>query len=202
MPVRKLRHSSTRAEVNPPAPVCAEKPGGRAVRLLDDKPTRIYVPLLMRPWIMGACHPNACCHLGVARTLSMLDSIYWSIGVNICTRWLLRCCRQCQTRESSRQTVRWTILSLPLPFGPGVAVSVSSPPSLLHLGETLTFYSLRIGSADAQTCTPPLLRNSRLKAPPTSWSRSIYLCGGVRPAPSPIMDGNYSPSCHLPRTSF
>ena len=35
----------------PPAPVCLYKPGGRAARLLHDEPARIYVPLLMRPWI-------------------------------------------------------------------------------------------------------------------------------------------------------
>ena len=60
-------------KLTPPAPVCPDKPGGRAARLLHDEPTRIYVPLLMRPWIMQACHANASCHLGVARTLSMLE---------------------------------------------------------------------------------------------------------------------------------
>ena len=111
-------------KLTPPAPVCSDKPGGRAARLLDDEPTRIYVPLLMRPWIMQACHAKASCHLGVARTLSMLERFYWWIGMNVCTRWWLRRCLQCQARKSSRQTVRWPILSLPLPSGPGVAVSV------------------------------------------------------------------------------
>ena len=64
------------------------------------------------------------CHLGVARTLSMLERFYWWIGMNISTRWWLRHCLQCQERKSSRQTTRWPILSLPLPSGPGIAISV------------------------------------------------------------------------------
>ena len=51
-------------------------PSGRAARLLNDEPTRIYVPLLMRPWTMQTCHANASCHLGLARTLAMLDRFY------------------------------------------------------------------------------------------------------------------------------
>lgn len=39
----------------PPAPAHLNKPDGRAARLLNDEPVRIYVPLLMRPWIMQAC---------------------------------------------------------------------------------------------------------------------------------------------------
>ena len=38
-----------------------------------DDPVRIYVPLLARPWIMHACHADASCHLGVTRTLKMLE---------------------------------------------------------------------------------------------------------------------------------
>ena len=99
-------------------------PSGRAARLLNDEPTRIYVPLLMRPWIMQACHANASCHLRVARTLSTLERFYWWIGMNISTRWWLRHCLQCQALKSSRQTARWPIPSLPLPSDPGIAISV------------------------------------------------------------------------------
>ena len=56
-----------------PAPVCPDQPGGREAYLLDDEPTRIYVPLFMRPWVKQACHSNASCHFGVARTLSILE---------------------------------------------------------------------------------------------------------------------------------
>ena len=40
-------------------------------------PVRIYVPLLARPWIMHACHADASCHLGVTRTLKMLERFFW-----------------------------------------------------------------------------------------------------------------------------
>ena len=86
-------------KLTPLTPVCPDKPGGRAARLLDDEPTRIYVPLLMRPWMLQACHANASCHLGVARTFSMIERFYWWIDMKICTRWWLRRCLLCQARS-------------------------------------------------------------------------------------------------------
>ena len=82
-------------KLTPPAPACPDKPGGRAARLLHDESTRIYVPILMRPWIMHTCQANASCHLGVDRTLSMRERFYWWIGMGICTRWWLRRCLHC-----------------------------------------------------------------------------------------------------------
>ena len=78
----------------------------------------------MRPWIMQVCHAKASGHLVVARTLSMLERFCWWTGMSVSTRWWLRRRLQCQARLSSRQTVRWPILALPLPSGPGVVVSV------------------------------------------------------------------------------
>ena len=94
----------------------------------------------MRPWIILAYHANASCHLGVARTLSMLEHIYCWIGMSICTRWWLRHCLQCQAQTSSRQTVRWPIISLPLLSGTGVAVSVDyfAPPPFTPRGNCHT----------------------------------------------------------------
>ena len=63
-------------KLTPPDSVCPDKPDGRAARLLHNEPTRIYIPLLIRPWIVHACHANASCHLGVARTLAMLERFY------------------------------------------------------------------------------------------------------------------------------
>ena len=42
-------------------PTRSDKPNcvGRAACLLNDEPVRNYVPLLMRPWIMQACHSTA-----------------------------------------------------------------------------------------------------------------------------------------------
>ena len=102
----------------------ATRPGGRAARLLQDEPIRIYVPMTMRPWVMIACHSNALCHLGSARTLAILEQFYWWIGMSISTRYWVRACHKCQARKTSRRTVRWPIISIPLPSGPGVSISV------------------------------------------------------------------------------
>ena len=59
-----------------PAPD-SQRSVGRAVGMLNDEPIRIYVPLLMRPWVMQACHSTASCHLGTTRTLRMLKRFYW-----------------------------------------------------------------------------------------------------------------------------
>ena len=44
--------------------------------------------------------------------------------MNVCTRWWLRHCLKCQARKTPRLTVRWPIISIPLPEGPGIAISV------------------------------------------------------------------------------
>ena len=69
--------------VRGPAAV-APRPDGPPARLRRppfNDPVRIYVPLLARPWIMHACHTDASCHLGVTRTLEMLERFYWWVGV-------------------------------------------------------------------------------------------------------------------------
>ena len=59
-------------------PTSSDKPNsvGRAACLLNDEPVHIYVPLLMRPWIMQACHSTATYHLGTTGTLRMLERFY------------------------------------------------------------------------------------------------------------------------------
>ena len=105
----------------------ASRPDGPPARPrrppLNDS-VRIYVPLLARPWIMHACHADASCHLGVTRTLKMLERFYWWVGMEACTKWWVCRCLKCQARETSRQTVRWPVHPIPLPNSPGVAVSV------------------------------------------------------------------------------
>ena len=54
----------------------------------------------------------------------MLERFYWWIGMDICTRWWVRHCLKCQARKTSRHTARWPVIFLPLPNGPGQAVSV------------------------------------------------------------------------------
>ena len=46
--------------------------------------------------------------------------------MNMCTRWWLRHCLKCQARKTPRLTVRWPIISIPVPEGPGVPVSVDN----------------------------------------------------------------------------
>ena len=67
----------------------ASRPDGHPARLRRppfNDPVRIYVPLLARPWIMHACHADASCHLGVTRTLKMLERFYWWVGMKACTK--------------------------------------------------------------------------------------------------------------------
>ena len=78
----------------------------------------------MRPWVLHTCHSTTACHLDVARTLGMLRRYYWWIGMDVSTRWWLRRSLKCQAHKTSRQTIRWPTLSLPIPIGPGILVSV------------------------------------------------------------------------------
>ena len=96
----------------------------RRSRAPFDNPVRIYVPHLARPWIMPACHADASCRLGLTRTLKMLERFYWWISMEVCAKWGVRRCLKCQARKTYRQTIRWPTLSIPLPKGPGVSVSV------------------------------------------------------------------------------
>ena len=96
----------------------------RPACLLNDEPVHINIPLLIRLWIMQACHSRASCQLGTTRTLRMLERFCWWFMMNVCTRWWLRQCLRCQARKTPWLTIRWPIISMPLPEDPGVAVSV------------------------------------------------------------------------------
>ena len=50
--------------------------------------------------------------------------------MSICTWWWLRHCLKYQARETSLLTVRWPVISMPLPEGLGIAVSVDYSPPL------------------------------------------------------------------------
>ena len=90
--------------------------GGRA--------PQIYVPMLMRPWVLRGCHADSVCHFGVTRTLQMLQHFYWWVGLDQSVRWWIRRCLFGQARKTSRQTIRWPTTLMPLPSGPGQIVSV------------------------------------------------------------------------------
>ena len=44
--------------------------------------------------------------------------------MEVCTKWWVRRCLKCQARKTFCQTIRWPTLSIPLPNGPGISVSV------------------------------------------------------------------------------
>ena len=153
-------------------PTRSDKPNsvGRAACLLNDEPVRIYVSLLMRPWIMQACHSTASCHLGTTRTLRMLERFYWRIGMNVCTRWWLRHCLKRQVRKNPRLTVRWPIISMPLPEGSGVAVSVDYFCSFWsHHEATSVSCCSPIASVVGPTCSRSLPLSSPRRVQPISW---------------------------------
>ena len=100
---------------------CPRRPTGHPgqyERLLGDEPVRTYVPLRLRPWAMDCAHKEAV-HLGEKVTLRLLHRFYWWIGMAESIKWWIRRCYTCQARTSTRLTVRWPLISLPLPTRPG-----------------------------------------------------------------------------------
>ena len=67
---------------------------------------QIYVPMLIRPWVLRGCHADSVCHFGETRTLQMLQRFYWWVGLDQSVRWWIKRCLFCQTRKTSRQTTR------------------------------------------------------------------------------------------------
>lgn len=46
---------------------------------------RVYVPMLSLPWVMHFCHALVFCHLGVRRTLRMLERVRRWVGMESCS---------------------------------------------------------------------------------------------------------------------
>ena len=169
--------------------------------MLYYEPVRTHVPLLMHPWVMQACHSTASCHLGTTRTLRRLERFYWWIGMTICTRWWLRHCLKCQSRKTSRLTVRWPIISMPLPEGPGIATSVDHSRSRLEV--TPTSCSSPIVSAVEPPCSHHLLQPSlQRRARLTFSSTGIFSSGDARAAYSPTTASSFAQSFRMPCTSL
>ena len=93
-----------------------------------DPPSMTPSVLMCRSWSgRGSCThvtPMPLVTLGVTRTLIMLEHFYWWVGMKACTKWWVRRCLKCQARKTSRQTIRWSTLPIPLPDSPGISVSV------------------------------------------------------------------------------
>ena len=180
-----------------------QRPVGRAACLLNDEPIRIYVPLLMRPSVMQASHSSVSCYLGTTRTLRMLGHFYWWVGMSICTRWWLRHCLKCQARKTSRLSVRWPVISMPLPEGPGIAAaSITSPPSRSRLEVTPTSCSSPIVSAAEPTCTQSLQSSLPLRARLTFSSAGIFPSGDARAEYSRTTASSFAQSFRMPSISF
>ena len=75
---------------------------------------RTSVPQLLKPWVMDCAHKEAV-RLGEKVTLGLLQRFCWWIGVAESVKWWIRRCCACQTRKSTRYTVRWPLISLSLP---------------------------------------------------------------------------------------
>ena len=169
---------------------------------MNDEPIRIYVPQLMRPWIMQACHSTASCHLGTTRTLRMLEWFCWWIGLNICTRWWLHHCVKCKAAKTPRLTVRWPTISMPLPKSPGIAISVDyfGPLPVMPRGNTyILLITDRFSRRTDMFLSLPLSLPLRVR--PMSWSTNTFPYGGVRAPYSRTTACSSAPSFHKLYTS-
>ena len=135
-----------------------------------DDPVRIYLPLLGRPWIMHACHAEASCHLGVTRTLKMLERFYW---------WVIWKSAPKGGYDAASSAGHGKPPAKPfdgLPSPSPCQTALEYPSALSFLDpcrprpeETLTFSFSQIASAGGRTCSLSPPRSSQQKVPPTSW---------------------------------
>ena len=170
--------------------------------LLNDEPIRIYVPLLMRPWVMQACHSTASYHLGAKRTLRIFERFCWWIGISICTRWCLRNCLKCPARKTSRLTVRLPVISTPLQGLALPLASITSDPFRSHLEIKPTSRSSLIVSAAEPTCTQSLPPNLQPRAWLTFSSTGTFPSGDAHAARSRTTASNFAQSFSRRSTSF
>ena len=77
---------------------------------------------MVRPWVMDRTHKEAV-HLGEKVTLAMLEWYYYWVGMASSVKWWIRRCYACQARKETRDTVRWSLLYLPLSSGAGRMVA-------------------------------------------------------------------------------
>ena len=141
----------------PQPPSDSQHPVRRAACLLNDEPIRIYVPLLMRPWVMHTCHSTASYHLGTTRAPRMLERSYWWIGLSIYTRWWLRHCWKCQARKTRGRRSVGPSSRCPCRKDPALpSASITSAPSRSRPEEAAISCSSPSVSAAEPTCTGSL----------------------------------------------
>ena len=100
-------HASRKLLVRRPTREPAFRPNrkpGRYERLLGHGPVRVYVPLMLRPWVMDRTTKEVV-HLGEKVTLAMLEWYYYWVGMTTSVKWWIRRCYACQARKKTRDTV-------------------------------------------------------------------------------------------------
>ena len=134
-----------------PMPPQGDRNPGQFERYLGEEPTRTYVPMLLRPWVMDQTHKEAI-HLGESITLSLLQRYYWWTGMKDSVKFWVRRCYTCQARKNPRHTIRWPLISLPLPSQPGQMVSFDllGPLPKTHRGNTYILLMVDLFSRHAE----------------------------------------------------
>ena len=137
-------------------PAVAPKPragrnSGKFESLLGDEPVRLYVPFLLRPWVLDAVHKEGC-HLGEAVTPHSLERRYFWIGMSDSVCWFLKHCIVCQSSKTSRRSSRWPLIALPLLSRPGemVAFDILGPLPLTTRGNKYIFLVVDLFSRHAE----------------------------------------------------
>ena len=119
---------------------------------------------------------------------AMLKRFCWWIGMNVYTRWWLCHYVKCQTRKTPRLTIRWPIISMPLPEGPGVAIRVDyfGPLPVTPRGNTyiLLITDRFLRRADMSL---PLPLSLPLRVRPISWLTNKF---PLRGCPRTILSDN------------
>lgn len=78
----------------------------------------------MRPWILRACHVNASYHLGVHLAFRTVECFYCLVDMNRSIRWWARACLVYQALKTPSQTIRWPVLTMPVPNAPSLVIRV------------------------------------------------------------------------------
>ena len=155
---------------NPTPAHCSLRPAVRTARLLGDKPIRVYVPLLTRPWIMQAGHSTASCHLGTARASISHARAFLLVDRNEHVH-LLVVAPLLEVPSAGDIATDGSMVrpSIPLPPGPSIAVSVGwlGPLPVRPGGDIYTFFS-PTALAVVRTCSPSPPLNLQLQARLTS----------------------------------
>ena len=156
---------------------------------------RTYVPLLLRPWVMDCAHKDAV-HLGEKVTLGLLQRFYWWIVMAESVRWWVRRCYTCQARKSTMQTVRWPLVSLPLPSRPGQMFSFDllGPFPITAKGNEYVFLVVDLLSRHAEAYAITKREKTRKVVPP-NWSMIIYRGGNARTLFCRIVAQNLCRTC-------